>query len=80
MVIGGNETIGYACRIDNIASQLGIEAWDGTIKPFMNLISSNSGIVDSPFLIAPGVNNVEELNIDNRKYRQVGTITLAPRY
>jgi hypothetical protein len=32
----GTEFYGYACRIDEVATQLGIEAWDGTAKPFID--------------------------------------------
>jgi len=36
-----NPAVAYACRIDKIAEELGIEAWDGTFKPF--------AITTSPF-------------------------------
>lgn len=37
LVFAGSQYIGYACRIDQVATQLGIQAWDGTTKSYINL-------------------------------------------
>ena len=37
LVFAGNTFDGFACRIDDVASELGIQAWDGTTKNYLNL-------------------------------------------
>ena len=39
LVFAGSEFEGVACRIDEVASQLGIEAWNGSAKNYVNLAS-----------------------------------------
>jgi hypothetical protein len=39
LCFAGSNTMGYACRIDHVASQLGIQSWDGTSKPFIDINS-----------------------------------------
>ena len=76
LVIGGNQTVGYACRIDKLAEQLGIEAWDGSVKP----TGINRGNFLSSFgamAVAPGTNDAQEIIIDGRIYNQIGTTTLS---
>lgn len=36
IVFAGGTSIGYACRIDRIAQALGVQAWDGSPKNFIN--------------------------------------------
>ena len=74
MVIAGNETIGYACRIDLLVSQLGIQAWDGSVKPLVNSKNSSDQQTMS-YLISPGINTEESIILNNNKYYQGGTIT-----
>lgn len=75
LVTGGNQTIGYACRIDKIATALGIEAWDGSVKP----TGINRGNFYGNFgamVVAPGKNDAQEITINGRIYSQIGTTTL----
>lgn len=39
LVFAGGDYDGVACRIDKVASQLGISAWDGSTIPFIDLSS-----------------------------------------
>lgn len=63
----GGGGIGAFCRIDHVASLLGIEAWDGTPKNFMDGNSPSlhyvSGETPDKFLI-----------IDGKKYWQIGIL------
>jgi len=36
LCFAGGSTVGYACRIDRLADTLGIEAWDGTAKNYID--------------------------------------------
>ncbi len=36
IVFAGSDYVGYACRIDRLATTLGIEAWDGTAKNYID--------------------------------------------
>jgi hypothetical protein len=36
LVFAGSDNYGFACRIDEVAIQLGIEAWDGTAKNYID--------------------------------------------
>lgn len=76
LVIGGNETVGYACRIDKLAEKLGIEAWDGSVKP-TGIDRSNFLGTFGAMVVAPGKNDAQEIIIDGRIYNQVGTTTLS---
>lgn len=81
LVIGGtspsgvNQT-GYACRIDKVAEELEIEAWDGSIKPLGTSYSSR-GTPVPVYVIAPGINDSKKLNFGNRTYYQIGTTTIS---
>lgn len=76
LVIGGNATVGYACRIDKIAEQLGIEAWDGSVKP-VGINRSNFESNFGAMAVAPGISDAQEIIIDGRIYNQIGTTTLS---
>jgi len=51
LVFGYNNfnRLGIACRIDNLVSQLGIVAWDGSAKPYINPNSVTFKTVDGPY-------------------------------
>jgi hypothetical protein len=59
-------TKAYACRIDRVAEELGIYAWDGSQKPFATNIETVTfpGSYSSPTLIC-----------NNKEYWQVGLTT-----
>jgi len=62
----GNTLYGYACRIDQVASQLGIEWWDNT-QPLT--------VVDLPsieYKTVPGGSSNKTLTCDTKEYWQVG--------
>jgi hypothetical protein len=54
---------GYACRIDNVAFELGIEAWDGTPKNTVSTIEK---------VITPGGSPNKTIIVDGKTYWQVG--------
>ena len=70
----GNNQTGYACRIDKIAEELEIEAWDGSIKPLGNIYSSRN-LPLPPYLISPGINDAKKVVSGDRTYYQIGTTT-----
>jgi len=61
----GGDFIGFACRIDVVAAQLGIKAWDGTAKPFINVLSKQVKAVY-------GTSGEKLLNCGGKTYWQVG--------
>jgi len=54
---------GYACRIDNVAFELGIEAWDGTPKNTVSTIEK---------IITAGGSSNKTIIVDGKTYWQVG--------
>jgi hypothetical protein len=58
-------TVGYACRIDEVASQLGIKAWTGSAAPVIdhNTIS---------YITISGSNDTKTLTCSGSTYWQVG--------
>jgi hypothetical protein len=54
---------GFACRIDNVAFELGIEAWDGTPKNTVSTIEK---------VITPGSSPNKTIIVDGKTYWQVG--------
>jgi hypothetical protein len=58
-------TIGFACRIDQVASQLGIKAWTGSIAPVVD----NSTI---SYRTVSGSNDTKTLTCSGSTYWQVG--------
>jgi hypothetical protein len=54
---------GYACRIDNVAFELGIEAWNGTLK---NTVSTIEKVITS------GGSPNKTIIVDGKTYWQVG--------
>lgn len=76
IVIGFNGAVGYGSRIDYIADQLNIEAWDGSLKHFNNFYpydSPNVRIAGMKFLTKPGLDNVKSFTQGGINYRQIGT-------
>lgn len=67
--VGGIYYYGYACRIDRVASELGIEAWDGTAKGYVDPASITYKTTSN------GSSN-KILNCDGTNYWQVGLTTL----
>jgi hypothetical protein len=67
---GGNIIAGYACRIDSVASAMGIHAWDGSPKNYVDETSitfkTKPGLVCDPKL---------ECSV-GQVYNQVGVTTL----
>ena len=45
LAFAGNTFDGFACRIDDVASELGIQAWDGTTKNYLNLATKQSSLI-----------------------------------
>lgn len=68
LVFAGSTYYGFACRIDDVASQLNISAWDGTTKNYFNTGSR-------AFITTPGGSYNKTLNCNNNIYWQVGTIS-----
>jgi hypothetical protein len=58
-------TYGLACRIDHVASQLGIKAWTGSIAP---VVDPNS----ISYITISGSNDTKTLNCSGSTYWQVG--------
>jgi hypothetical protein len=58
-------TVGYACRIDQVAAQLGIKAWTGSIAPVVNPNSIS-------YITISGSNDTKTLNCSGSTYWQVG--------
>lgn len=67
--LSGNAKTGYACRIDNIASNLGIEAWTGGTK---NFIDPNS----IELITTPGKSLDKTITCSGKTFYQVGFTTI----
>lgn len=61
----GQVFYGIACRIDRVATQLGIEAWDGTPK---NYINPNT----IEYITVPGGSSTKVITCNSKDYWQVG--------
>jgi len=68
-LVGGVFYYGYANRIDRVAAELGIEAWDGTAKGYVDPASITYKTTSN------GSSN-KILNCDGTNYWQVGLTTL----
>jgi hypothetical protein len=70
--IGTNVVYGQANRIDNVASEMGIEAWDGTNKNFVDLSSIE-------YVTTVGGSSSKSIICDERQFSQVGlTVSSNP--
>lgn len=83
IVIGFNGSTGYGSRIDYIADQLDIEAWDGSLKGFTSLanlqFSGSFGTVvpNIKFTTTSGLNTIKSFTQNNVVYKQIGTTALT---
>jgi hypothetical protein len=68
LVFAGSTYYGFACRIDEVASQLNISAWDGTTKNYFNTGSRQ-------FRTTPGGSYDKTIDCNDNIYWQVGTIS-----
>lgn len=65
LVFAGGNTVGYACRIDRLATALNIEAWDGTPKNFINPTSVE-------YKTVPGGSSNISIDCGGETYWQIG--------
>jgi hypothetical protein len=65
LVFAGNKFDGFACRIDSVAASLGIEAWDGTNKNYLNLATKQ-------YITVPNGSYSTQLTCHSKTYWQVG--------
>jgi hypothetical protein len=70
LVFAGSDFYGYANRIDNVATQLNISAWDGTTKNYFDTGSRQ-------YITTPGGNSNKTLTCSSDIYWQVGTTNLT---
>jgi hypothetical protein len=70
LVFAGSTFYGYACRIDEVATQLNISAWDGTTKNYFNTGSR-------AYKTTIGGNTNKTLTCSSNIYWQVGTTSLT---
>jgi len=69
---GANIVSGHANRIDNVASEIGIEAWDGANKNFVDLASID-------YVTTVGGSSNKNIICDERQFWQVGlTVSSNP--
>ena len=68
LVFAGSTYYGFANRIDDVAAQLNISAWDGTAKNYFNTGSRQ-------FRTTPGGSYNKTINCNDNIYWQVGTIS-----
>lgn len=70
--VGTNVVYGQANRIDNVASEMGIEAWDGTNKNFVDPASIE-------YVTTAGGSSHKNIVCDERQFWQVGlTVSSNP--
>ena len=70
LVFAGSEFYGFACRIDHVASELGIQSWDGTNKPYVDPTTIT-------YITVPGFNSVITQVSGGDTYWQVGAYNLT---
>ena len=68
--VSGVTYYGYACRIDRVASELGIEAWNGTNKAYINPATIQ-------YKTTPNGSSTKILSCGGKQYWQVGLTTLS---
>jgi hypothetical protein len=73
LVFAGDGRVGYACRIDHVAQELGIEAWDG-------VVTSTSFIDPSSIksIITKGPTGEDSITVGGKVYRQAVVTNHAP--
>jgi hypothetical protein len=70
LIFAGSDYYGYANRIDNVATQLNISAWDGTTKNYFNTGSRQ-------YITTIGSSPNKTLTCASNIYWQVGTTSLT---
>jgi len=70
LVFAGSDYYGLACRIDHVASELGIQSWDGTNKPYVDPTTIT-------YITVPGFNSVKTQVSGGDTYWQVGAYNLT---
>ena len=70
LVFAGSEYYGFACRIDHVASELGIQSWDGTTKPYVDSTTIS-------YITVPGFNSIKTQVSGGDTYWQVGAYNLT---
>jgi hypothetical protein len=70
LCFAGSDFYGYAARIDNVATQLNISAWDGTTKNYFDTSSR-------AYKTTPGGSMNKTLTCTSNIYWQVGTTSLT---
>ena len=70
LVFAGSQFYGFACRIDEVAAQLNISAWDGTTKNYFNTGSRQ-------YITTVGGSTDKTLTCASNIYWQVGTTSLT---
>jgi phosphatidylethanolamine-binding protein (PEBP) family uncharacterized protein len=67
-----SDWLGFACRIDDVANQLGIKAWTGGTAPLVNPTTIST-------ITLPGLSPLTATTCQNKYYYQVGTtMTFTP--
>jgi hypothetical protein len=67
LCFAGGNTIGIASRIDEVASQLGISAWNGTTPEFVDLTTKK-------LVTVAGLSNTKTITCSGDTLWQVGII------
>jgi hypothetical protein len=65
LCLAGSTNYGLACRIDNVATQLGIEAWDGSAKNYIDFASQD-------IITVTGTSSDATIVCDGKTYWQIG--------
>jgi hypothetical protein len=65
LCFAGSQYIGFACRIDRLAAELGIQAWDGTAKNFIDPTSVQ-------YKTLQGGSSAVNINCSGETYWQIG--------
>lgn len=65
LCFAGSDFVGFANRIDDVASHLGIKAWDGTTLKYINPATIS-------YLTVPGGSSIKRINCSGQTYWQVG--------
>jgi hypothetical protein len=66
LCLAGSTNYGLACRIDNVATQLGIEAWDGSAKNYIDFASQD-------IITVTGTSSDATIVCDGKTYWQIGS-------
>ena len=71
---GDDSYNGYACRIDDIASQISITAWDGSI--YLNIVDPTS----ISYITVDGATDSQFISYNGQNYWQIGLTTSTINY